>query len=862
MFPSSRTPAAGSSGSAALTLLAALVAALAVATGASAAASTPGDPLAAEHARFLADHEPPWSGQAPQHLTPCVGGMAGPWPCDHVDLLENLPLSAIGATGGEEANDIWGWTDPLTGNEYALVGLTDGTSFVDVTDPENPVYLGKLPSHTGSSIWRDIKTYADHAFIVSDLNGSHGMQVFDLTRLRAVPNPPVTFTEDAWYNQIGSAHNIAIDEETGFAYIVGGSSAGAGTTCAGGLHVVNLQNPTAPAFEGCFSADGYTHDTECLVYHGPDSQHDGQEICFNSNEDTLTIVRIQHAPFSATQLSRTGYAGSGYTHQGWLTEDGRYFLVDDELDEVDFGHTTYTYVWDVSDLEAPVLVGHHTSTSTSIDHNQYVRGNFVFQANYRSGLRVLRIDDPSQAALTQIGFFDIYPTDDNASFNGAWSNYPYFASGNVVVSGIEQGLFILHPTNLCAAAAPPDALSASGNGDNRIDLAWNGAGTAGDTWVVERALGGCSGTFATIATGVATPAYSDTSASGQVTYGYRVREADPTGACLSDPSTCVEASTSGPCTAPPGFAGLGSATNEGGAACEVDLSWSAAAPFCPGPVSYNVYRSTTPDFVPGVANRIASGVSANGYADLGAPSLETVYYVVRAVDGSNGSEETNLVYRDARATGPVGDGTFATGAEPGDPILDTSAGAGPGQAPEHAGWHITDVRSHNPAHSFWSLSNSNLCDSLEGDVALTAGQASQLSFWTAWDIENGWDGGVLDVSTNGGTTWSRVTPIEGYPGTLSQPTADACGLGQGTPAFTGQSHFSFDPYTVDLSAYQGQTIRLRWRYSSDGSVNYEGWYVDDVAVTHAQVPGACVDTTLLLADFEEGDTSEWSSVAP
>ena len=803
--------------------------------------------------RFAADHRPPES-RAPEHLEACVGGMAGGFPCDNVDLLEYMPLPAIGATGGTEANDLWGWTDPLTGNEYALVGLTDGTSFVDVTDPENPVYLGKLPSHTGSSIWRDIKTYQNHAYIVSDLNGSHGMQIFDLTRLRNVPSPPVTFTEDGWYNQIGSAHNIVIDEETGYAYLVGGSSAGSGTTCNGGLHMVDLRtlliadfeegdtsdwsSPAGPYFAGCYSADGYTHDAECLVYHGPDATYGDHEICFNSNEDTLTIVDVTNK-VNPMLLSRTGYSGSGYTHQGWLTDDGHYFLVDDELDEVDFGHATYTYVWDVSDLNAPVLVGHHTSTSTSIDHNQYIKGNFVFQANYRSGLRILRIDDLSQAAMTQIGYFDVYPADDNAQFNGSWSNYPYFASGNIVVSGIEQGLFILHPTNLCATTAAPDSLNASGDGDNRIDLVWNGSGNAGDTYTVERALGGCSGTFETVATGVATPSYSDTSASGQVTYGYRVREADPTGACLSDPSTCVEAGTTGPCTAPPGFAGIESATNTGGAACEVDLAWSAASPFCSGPASYDVYRSATPDFVPGDGNRIASGITGTGYADLGAPSLETVYYVVRAVDSSNGSGDSNLIHVDARATGPIADGTFATGAEPGDPILDTSNGAAPQNAPEHAGWHITDVRSNSPsAHSFWSLSNSNLCDSLEGDVTLTAGQSSELSFWTAWDIEATYDGAVLDISTDGGTTWSRLTPNEGYPGVITH-TGNACQWPVNTGAFSSQGHFTFDPYTVDLSGYQGQTIRLRWRYGSDGGVNYEGWYVDDIAVTHAEVPSSC-----------------------
>ena len=293
----------------------------------------------------------------------------------------------------------------------------------------------------------------------------------------------------------------------------------------------------------------------------------------------------------------------------------------------------------------------------------------------------------------------------------------------------------------------------------------------------------------------------------------------------------------------------------------MDLAWSAASPFCSGPASYDVYRSATPDFVPGDGNRIASGITGTGYADLGAPSLETVYYVVRAVDSSNGSEDSNLVHVDARATGPVADGTFTTGAEPGDPILDTSVG----NAPEHAGWHITDAHSHAPsAHSFWSLSNSQPVRLARGrrDADRRPDVRAQL-LDRLGHRSQAWDGGVLDVSTNGGTSWSRLTPNEGYPGTLTNATAERLRARPGDAgASSSQGHFTFDPYTVDLSGYQGQTIRLRWQYSSDSLVNYEGWYVDDIVVSHAQVPGACIDNRILFADFETGDTSQWSSAVP
>ena len=142
-----------------------------------------------------------------------------------IELLSVVPLSILGPASG---NDIWGWTDSQTGREYALFGRTRGTSFVDITDPVNPMFLGDLPTSTDFSIWRDIKVYNDHAFIVADNAGPHGMQVFDLTRLRGLTGPE-TFSADTTWDRFGfrSAHNIAINEDSGFAYIVGSDRAAA-----------------------------------------------------------------------------------------------------------------------------------------------------------------------------------------------------------------------------------------------------------------------------------------------------------------------------------------------------------------------------------------------------------------------------------------------------------------------------------------------------------------------------------------------------------------------------------------------------------------------------------------------------------
>ena len=366
----------------------------------------------------------------------CSDGFAGAFPCRGVALESFLPLRSI---GGGEGNDIWGWTDPQTGREYALMGKTTGTAFVDIATPDRPVYLGDLPSHQQDrqfAVWRDIKVYADHAFVVADKAG-HGMQVFDLTRLRGVTEPH-QWTEDAHYARFGNAHNIAINEQTGFAYAVGTD------TCAGGLHMIDIRSPKGPVFAGCVSDDGYTHDTQCVTYRGPDDRFTGREVCFSSNEDAVTIVDVTDKRRPVT-LSRASYEGAEYTHQGWLTEDQRFFLLGDELDEQRAGVPTTTYIFDVSDLRAPAVVRARRAATAAIDHNLYTRGDRVYQANYRAGLRILDSTRVADGELSEVAFFDVYPADDDAEFNGAWSVYPYFESGIVIVSGIEQGLFVLRP---------------------------------------------------------------------------------------------------------------------------------------------------------------------------------------------------------------------------------------------------------------------------------------------------------------------------------------------------------------------------------------------------------------------------------
>ncbi|MFN0099528.1 MAG: choice-of-anchor B family protein [Gemmatimonadaceae bacterium] len=380
-----------------------------------------------------------------------TSGKVSAFECQGTALSSFLPLAAIGGRRGTTLNDNWGWTDPVTKREIALIGRSDGTSFVDVSDAANPRYLGDLPKTKGqpSAAWRDMKVYKDHVYIVADNSGEHGVQVFDLTRLRTVRTPQV-FTPDLTYDRINSAHNIVSNIESGFMYVVGGS--GGGETCGGGYHMIDVREPKKPKFAGCFgdpktglAGTGYSHDAQCVMYRGPDTKYKGREICIGSNETMISIADLtdKKAPVA---ISRASYPNNAYAHQAWLTDDHRYLYLNDEGDESqgagEAAKGTRTLVWDLADLSDPILVKEFVGNTRAIDHNLYVVGDRMYQANYNAGMRTIDISDPRNPK--EVGYIDTTPGGNNLpAFIGVWSIYPFFDSGTIIVTSIGEGVFFV-----------------------------------------------------------------------------------------------------------------------------------------------------------------------------------------------------------------------------------------------------------------------------------------------------------------------------------------------------------------------------------------------------------------------------------
>ena len=402
-------------------------------------------------------------------LATCIDGFAKipgtdyEYSCLNYDLMGRITLEEMDAEAG---NDCWGWTDSTTGREYAIIGVNNGTSFIDITDSTSPIYLGKLPTATVDSSWRDMKVYNDHVYIVSEA-GDHGLQVFNLANLRGIDSEQV-FSANYTDKSFGQAHNIAINEDSGYAYIAGARTKG--------IYALNLSNPLAPKLELEGSQFGYSHDAQIVNYKGPDQDHFGKEIYIGSNENKVDIVDVTDK--SEPKLISTFLYDHQYTHQAWLTDDHKYALLGDELDELDSNYElkadakTRTVIIDLSDLDKPSLHHDYEAETKAIDHNGYVKGTEFFLASYTAGLRVLDILNIDQKSISEIGFFNTFidhndsglpnsttvksqdPDGDHSgkkgnssAFSGAWSVYPFFKSENIIISDINSGLYIVKKQN-------------------------------------------------------------------------------------------------------------------------------------------------------------------------------------------------------------------------------------------------------------------------------------------------------------------------------------------------------------------------------------------------------------------------------
>ncbi|MCB0807196.1 MAG: choice-of-anchor B family protein [Bacteroidales bacterium] len=319
----------------------------------------------------------------------------------------------------EDLSDIWGWADS-EGNEYALVGVYDGLSIVDVTDPSNPEELFFESGY--NSIWRDIKTWDHYAYVSNEQNG--GVFIVDLSGLPNEIVATASFTGSMY--PFSSAHNLYIDE-TGKLYILGADNGN------GGAIICDLtQDPMNPVELGRF-------DTYYL--------HDGMargDTLWGSAIYAGQLLAIDVSDASSPQIMGSAETPSEFTHNAWVSDNGKYVFTTDEVS------SGYIGAFDVTDLSDITEVDRIQTAPGSgvIPHNAHVMGDFLVTSYYTEGITIHDISRPEN--MIEVGHFDTSPNYSGSGYNGSWGAYPFLPSGIILASDIQEGLVVLQPEYLKA----------------------------------------------------------------------------------------------------------------------------------------------------------------------------------------------------------------------------------------------------------------------------------------------------------------------------------------------------------------------------------------------------------------------------
>lgn len=421
------------------------------------------DAKAAELETAPADLQISLAGSGATTLTPCATGLAETYACRGVDLLARIPLESF-SSQPTAANDIGGFVDLNDNNEYALIGLEDGTAVVNVTDPRHPLEVGTIGGL--STVWRDISVYQffnptqsrwnAYAYVTAD-NVNQGLHIIDLTNL------PTSISLAATYTGFLKAHNIYLGEvdyatgvvqhgSTAYAYILGSSFSGG--------RILDLSNPLTPVEVTAPFGTGYVHDATTMVI--TDSRtidcylgHNPCEVYIDFNENTVDLWDVTDKP-TPYLISSTPYNGSSYTHSGWWSQDKMFIFVQDEIDEAAFNHNTRLRTMDISDLTTPFVSRIWEGPTAARDHNGYSKLSHYYMSNYQRGLTILDVSNPNNPA--EVAFFDTYPSGDGLSYAGAWGVYPYLPSGTLLVSDIQGGLVLLREQGLALTVTAPSSV--------------------------------------------------------------------------------------------------------------------------------------------------------------------------------------------------------------------------------------------------------------------------------------------------------------------------------------------------------------------------------------------------------------------
>jgi len=377
-------------------------------------------------------------------LVAVSGFASAQFPRDGVRLLSQIPLTGFPGSPTSGAA-IYGYTSP-SGREYATIGVRNGTAIVEITNPSVPIVRAHIPGP--NSLWHENVVLGDYCYSVTE--GGGGIQVIDL---RNIDFGVATLVATYAGNGLNNIHTIQADPATNRLYVNGSNR---------GFLIIDASNPTALVEIGRWTTK-YVHD--CVIRNHTSGPYAGKQIAYLCcGTAGLYIVDITNPGSLVDKGSLIYYPGQGgnfYCHSGSLTPDNRYLMVNDEFDEnKSITPSCTTIVVDVSNLAAPTVANRFTSGVNTIDHNSHLRDGFLFLSAYKAGVRVY--DARNVPALSEVGYFDSFPSATNsAGYEGDWGVFAGFPSGNIVISDMNSGLFVLDPSEAIGQGAPLTGFSSS-----------------------------------------------------------------------------------------------------------------------------------------------------------------------------------------------------------------------------------------------------------------------------------------------------------------------------------------------------------------------------------------------------------------
>jgi choice-of-anchor B domain-containing protein len=677
-------------------------------------------------------------------------------------LANYVPPSGGGYTSG-----CWGWTDTASGREYALLGNYSGTAVVEITDIGNIVERGFVPGP--SSSWREIMTWQHYAYVVSE--GGGGTQIIDLSTLPDSVRLVRSFIYTSGGNSSVRAHTVHTHD--GYLYLNG---------CAnwspGGILIFDLADPENPLFTGEY-ARNYIHD--CFVRN---------DTIYGAGIYGIGLDIIDATDKYAPQyLATISYPGAG-THNAATTGDGRYVLTTDEV-----GSTTKTLkIWDLSSMPYFPMVAEYAGSPTAIVHNVFVKDTLAIMSYYTAGIRVVDIADPEHPAT--LGGYDTRPSDESSTYTGAWSVYPYFPSGKIIIGDMGEGMFVVDMNT--AAPRVPSGVTVYSDylTPSSVSLSWTDPvlTVAGDPFTTTSVHLFRDGAFLASA-GPGTGVYTDTGLTLHRKYSYAVVAIGASDSSTAVTRTVYAGGAAEP--APPsGFRVVD--LSEG-----VRLEWTnprSQADGTPlndiGAVEINrdgVFLADKPVAPPDTGAAVSWTDTTAGYHR----------YRIRSRDTETPS------YFSPFSDSLLGYGglltSYAEGFETGAP---TSLRGGT--------WDTTGALAYSGERSMTDSPGGNYPNSADYSFVtprFVVSPGMTLTFKQIAILLTA-DFGFVEITKDRGKTY---TALKGYNSFLHAEWQD----GSADPGdWFGES--------IPLAAYAGDTVALRFRLRSDAGGNADGWYIDDI----------------------------------